>query len=73
MSLPETYTVAQVAQAMQCSEWFVREQVKKGIVRPIRLGSNGQRAPMRFTDEHIETMLRAMTPTAPTPRRRRIA
>lgn len=72
MSLPTTYTAAQVAEALHCSEWFIRDQVRRNVVRPLRLGSH-LRAPMRFTEEDIAALQRAMRPAAPAPKRRRIA
>lgn len=64
MSLPTTYTVAQVASAFQVAEWTVRELVKSGKVKPMRL-SAGPRSPMRFTDDDVQDLEKALRSANP--------
>jgi predicted site-specific integrase-resolvase len=72
MSLPNTYTVAEVAASLGVSEWWVRDQSKKGTVVPLRVGTH-RHARMRFTDEHVAQLVASLTPAplAPTRKRRR--
>lgn len=71
--LPVTYTTAEVAEAFKVSSEYICDLVKAKKVTPLRT-SNSPRAQMRFTDQHIEQVKRAMTPVVPiepAPRRRR--
>lgn len=77
MPLPTTYTVAEVAKAFQVHDWTIRELVKAGKVKPMRL-SDSPTSPMRFTDadvKDLEKALRSSNPMAAqtTTRRRRRA
>lgn len=64
--LDRTHTVAEVAGALKCSNWFVREQVKKGVVTPLRVGRH-----MRFTDDDVAQLTTALRPASPAPTRKR--
>lgn len=73
MSLPKTYTTAQVAAAFQVSVWTVRRLVKTEKVRPMRL-SDSPTAELRWTDSDVrqlENALRPAEPVAAPPGRRR--
>lgn len=80
MSLPTTYTVAQVAAAFQITSDAVYDLVKAEKVKPMRL-SSAPRSPMRFTDDDVkdlEKALRSANPladalTTSRPQRRRTA
>ncbi len=69
-ALDSTYTVADVATAMRCSEWMVRDLVKRGVVTPMRLGG-AKTAPMRFTAADVEQLKSALRPPPHVPERRR--
>jgi hypothetical protein len=66
MPLATTYTTAEIAEALKVSPWWVKKQVKAGLVSPIRL-STAKNAPMRFTEADYQQLLRALTPTAVAP------
>lgn len=71
--LPTTYTTAEVAEAFKVSSEYIYDLVTAGKVRPLRT-STSSRAQMRFTDEHVKQVEKAMTPVLPleaAPRRRR--
>lgn len=71
MTLPTTHTTAEVAASLRCNEWTIRQMVKRGVVTPMRIGDRVN-APMRFTDQDVERLVRALTPPAPSrPRRSR--
>lgn len=70
--LPVTYTTAEVASAFKVTEEHVRDLVKAGKVTPLRL-SDSARSPMRFTDDHVDQLKRALQPVAVAPQRRRRA
>jgi excisionase family DNA binding protein len=48
-SLPPTYSPAEVAEALDCSEWWVKEQARRRRIPFIRSGSG-----YRFTRAHVE-------------------
>ncbi|REE62413.1 excisionase family DNA binding protein [Streptomyces sp. 3212.3] len=48
-ALPPTYSPAQVAEALDCSQWWVKEQVRRRRIPFIRSGSG-----YRFTRTHVE-------------------
>ncbi|MGI5138171.1 helix-turn-helix domain-containing protein [Streptomyces sp. CA-106110] len=48
-SLPLTYSPAEVADALDCSEWWVKEQARRRRIPFLRSGSG-----YRFTRTHIE-------------------
>ncbi|MGW5063557.1 helix-turn-helix domain-containing protein [Streptomyces sp. NPDC004096] len=48
-ALPPTYSPAQVAEALDCSEWWVKEQARRRRIPFIRSGSG-----YRFTRTHVE-------------------
>ncbi|MGP8300174.1 helix-turn-helix domain-containing protein [Streptomyces inhibens] len=52
-ALPHLYSAAEVAEALGCSEWWVKEQARKGRIPFIRTGGG-----YRFTMEHFEEILR---------------
>lgn len=71
--LPTTYTTEQVAEAFNVSTDYLRRLVKQRKLVTLRT-SSGPRAQLRFTDEHVKQVEKAMTPAAPieaAPRRRR--
>lgn len=76
MTLPVTYTTAEVAKAFNVSTDYLLDLVKDGKVRPARTSAS-IRGQYRWFDEHVEqvkTAMQAMTPAAPAapqPRRRR--
>lgn len=47
--LPPTYSPAEVAEALDCSEWWVKEQARRRRIPFIRSGSG-----YRFTRTHVE-------------------
>ncbi|MCX4989480.1 MULTISPECIES: helix-turn-helix domain-containing protein [unclassified Streptomyces] len=47
--LPPTYSPAEIAEALDCSEWWVKEQVRRRRIPFIRSGSG-----YRFTKSHVE-------------------
>lgn len=55
MTLPQTYTLNDVADALGMSERWVREQVKNGATC-MRLGRK-----IRFTEAHYEELRASMT------------
>lgn len=59
--LPTTYTTAEVAEAFHVEAETVRDWVKQGKVKPLQASN---RAPMRFTDEQVAQLVRALTPAA---------
>jgi transposase len=68
--LPVTYTTEEVAAAFNVSRYFICDLVKAQKVTPLRT-SKSKRAPMRFTDEHVEQVRKAMTPAVvPAPQRK---
>lgn len=69
-SLAVTYTVAELAESLGVTEWWIREQVKRGRVSPLRIG-DGPRAPMRFTPQDVEQLYESLRPPEPLPRKRR--
>lgn len=68
--LPTTYTTRELAESLKCSVETVRDLVKQGYVRPLRLSSS-KFAEMRFTEADVEALQRAMRPPKPPPKRRR--
>ena len=69
--LPVTYTAKQVAAAFHVSTKYLGELVRDGKVTPLRT-SDSDRAPMRFTDEHVDQVRKAMTPAVvPAPQRKK--
>ncbi|MFE8989498.1 helix-turn-helix domain-containing protein [Streptomyces collinus] len=48
-SLPLTYSPAEVAEALDCSEWWVKEQARRRRIPFIRSGSG-----YRFTRAHVD-------------------
>ncbi|MER6613580.1 helix-turn-helix domain-containing protein [Streptomyces xantholiticus] len=48
-SLPETFSAAEVAEALDCSEWWVKEQARRRRIPFLRSGSG-----YRFTKAHVE-------------------
>jgi excisionase family DNA binding protein len=48
-ALPPTYSPAQIAEALDCSEWWVKEQARRRRIPFIRSGSG-----YRFTKDHVE-------------------
>jgi len=52
-ALPPVYLPAEVAKALHCSEWWVKEQARKGRIPFSRVGGG-----YRFTAEHVEEILR---------------
>lgn len=55
MTLPQTYTLAEVAEALGMSERWVREQIKDGAVH-MRAGRK-----IRFTEEQYNALRAGMT------------
>ncbi|MDQ0941789.1 helix-turn-helix domain-containing protein [Streptomyces sp. V1I1] len=53
LSLPPTYSPAEVAEALDCSEWWVKEQARRRRIPFIRSGSG-----YRFTKGHVEEIFR---------------
>jgi|SRR5215203_1363043 len=60
--LPRLYTAGEVADALRCSEWWVKEQVRRRRIPFIRSGGS-----YRFTREHVEEALHLLEerPTQP--------
>ncbi|MFI1466186.1 helix-turn-helix domain-containing protein [Streptomyces wuyuanensis] len=76
--LPQLHSAADVAQALGCSEWWVKEQARRG-----RIPFTKPAGSYRFTDEHFAEIMRifesrpaqtnsAAVPAAPAPRRRAV-
>lgn len=55
MTLPKTYTLTEVADALGMSERWVREQIKNGATH-MRAGRK-----IRFTEAHYEELRASMT------------
>ncbi|MFE9254092.1 DNA-binding protein [Streptomyces sp. NPDC006879] len=53
VTLPPLYRPAAVAQALGCSEWWVKEQARRGRIPFIRTGGA-----YRFTAEHYAEIIR---------------
>ncbi|MCX4787661.1 DNA-binding protein [Streptomyces sp. NBC_01221] len=53
VTLPHLYRAAAVAEALGCSEWWVKEQARRGRISFIRTGGG-----YRFTAEHYAEILR---------------
>ena len=70
MPLPTAYTVTEVAEALKVSAWWVKKQVRLGVVSPMRLSkaTNGE---MRFTEGDVQQLVRALTPAPAEPKARR--
>ena len=75
-ALPPVYSAAEVAKALRCSEWWVKEQARKGRIPFTKPGGS-----YGFTAEHFAEIVRifegrpvgpvaAVGGTVPTPRRR---
>ncbi|WP_336115230.1 helix-turn-helix domain-containing protein [Streptomyces sp. PTD9-10] len=63
--LPQLHSAAEVAQALGCSEWWVKEQARRRRIPFIRSGGG-----YRFTRQHVEEIFalleeRPSEPTAP--------
>jgi hypothetical protein len=69
MSLPETYTAADVARQLKKSEWWVRKQFKSGRLPGIRL-SDAPNGELMFTADDVRAFLDSLRP-APLPQRTR--
>ncbi|GAA5615858.1 DNA-binding protein [Streptomyces platensis] len=50
--LPQLYSAADVATALGCSEWWVKEQARRRRIPFIKSGSG-----YRFTKEHVQEIL----------------
>ncbi|MGW1489706.1 DNA-binding protein [Streptomyces sp. NPDC002402] len=53
--LPDTYSAGEVAKALYCSEWWVKEQARRRRIPFIRSGSG-----YRFTKGHVEEIFRIL-------------
>jgi excisionase family DNA binding protein len=53
VTLPPLYRPAAIAQALGCSEWWVKEQARRGRIPFIRTGGT-----YRFTAEHYTEIIR---------------
>ena len=51
--LPQLYSAADVAQALRCSEWWVKEQARRGRIPFTKPGGS-----YRFTVEHVAEIMR---------------
>lgn len=51
--LPQLYSAADVAQALRCSEWWVKEQARRGRIPFTKPGGS-----YRFTAEHVAEITR---------------
>lgn len=74
--LPQLYSAADVAQALRCSEWWVKEQARRGRIPFTKPGGS-----YRFTADHVAEITRifesrptesssAAVPVSQAPRRR---
>lgn len=71
--LPQLHKTAAVAEALQVTKWWLFEQVKAGVVSPMRVG-RGKSAQLRWSDGDVQQLvdaLRAEAPVAPVRRRPR--
>jgi len=69
--LPRHYTTAEVAESLRVSVDYLCDQVKRGLVSPLRMGDSPT-APMRWSDDDVARLIAALKPVeAPTTRRRR--
>lgn len=75
-ALPSLYLPSDIAEALHCSEWWVKEQARRGRIPFTKPGGS-----YRFTAEHFAEIMRifesrptessnTVAPTAPAPRRR---
>ncbi|MFG3364708.1 helix-turn-helix domain-containing protein [Streptomyces sp. NPDC048156] len=53
--LPETFSASEVAKALDCSEWWVKEQARRRRIPFMRSGSG-----YRFTRDHVEEIFRIL-------------
>lgn len=53
-TLPQLYRPAQIAEALGCSEWWVKEQARQRRIPFTRAGGA-----YRFTEEHYSEIIRA--------------
>ncbi|QDN79485.1 helix-turn-helix domain-containing protein [Streptomyces sp. S1A1-7] len=75
IGLPKSYSAADVAASLGCSEWWVKEQARRRRIPFMRSGSG-----YRFTNDHVKEIFHILeerpsedSPSegnAPTPRRR---
>lgn len=70
MPLPTTYTTTEVATAYKLSVWTIRRFVKARKVSPMRL-SESPTAELRWTDEDLRQLERALRPAEPVAPQRR--
>ncbi|MEW2608918.1 helix-turn-helix domain-containing protein [Streptomyces sp. NPDC047880] len=54
-ALPKSYSAAKVAEALDCSEWWVKEQARRRRIPFLRSGSG-----YRFTRSHIEEIFQIL-------------
>lgn len=66
--LPQLHSAADVAQALGCSEWWVKEQARRRRIPFIRSGGG-----YRFTRQHVDEIFALLEerPSAPTVHDRR--
>jgi excisionase family DNA binding protein len=53
MTLPPLYTPSEIATALRCSEWWVKEQARKGRISFTKPGGS-----YRFTAAHLVEIIR---------------
>lgn len=68
--LPTTYTVEQVAESLGVTAWWVRRQIKAGVVNPLRVGDHPS-SPIRFTQADVDHLIESMRPAVVEPTRKR--
>ena len=61
-----TWTLAEVADMLRCSQGFIRTKVRDGVVRPLRIGDQRQ-GQMRFRAEDVAALVAAVSPPGPEP------
>ncbi|MFE9648931.1 helix-turn-helix domain-containing protein [Streptomyces sp. NPDC006365] len=54
-ALPKSYSAAEVAEALDCSEWWVKEQARRRRIPFLRSGSG-----YRFTRSHVEEIFQIL-------------
>lgn len=64
------FTTAEVAAELKVNAYWIRREVRRGRVTPMRLGDS-KYAEMRFTDTHVKQLYDSLQPLSPAAKTRR--